>query len=68
VTKLTKPQQALLDRVRREGVVQQNGRARRTVEALARAGLIEYEYDLVPHASGNGMSFTELFIITLKEG
>ena len=64
--KLTGPQRELLARVEATGEVRQNGRARRTVEALEAAGLIEYDYDLVPHADGCGISFTELFIIRPK--
>jgi len=58
---LTKPQEALLSRVRAAGVLVQNGRARRTVEALERAGLVTVEYDQVAHATGNGISISERF-------
>lgn len=61
---LTVPQRRLLADVRESGRVVRNGRARRTVEALARAGLVDVEYDLVPHATGNGMTFTERFTVT----
>lgn len=49
---LTAPQLQLLDRIRATGAagLVQNGRARRTVEALEAAGLITYEYDLIPRA------------------
>lgn len=60
---LTEPQKRLLERVRREGVVTMNGRARKTVQALAKHGLIEYEFDLVPHWNGR---YTELFIVKPK--
>jgi hypothetical protein len=56
---LTAPQTALLARVRAEGEVRLNGRARRTVEALEAAGLVTYEYDLQPSAG----AWTELFIV-----
>jgi hypothetical protein len=59
MTKLTGPQEALLARVRAEGVVVQNGRARRTVTALRDAGLVTYEYDVVPAGDGrHGERFT----------
>jgi hypothetical protein len=61
-TTLTGPQQALLERVRSEGTVVQNGRARRTVQALVDRGLVVSEYDLIPHAIG---SWTERFTLTL---
>lgn len=60
MTPLTEPQQRLLDRVRTEGVVVQNGRARRTVQALRDRGLVEVDYELVPHAIGN---WTERFTL-----
>jgi hypothetical protein len=63
MTKLTAPQEALLALVRERGEVRRNGRARRTVEVLQAAGLVDVEFDLIPHAKGNGMTFTELFII-----
>lgn len=49
---MTPAQQRLLDRVRADGQVVLNGRARRTVEALERAGLVEVEWDLVLHGGG----------------
>lgn len=58
----------MLDEVRAAGTRSYNGRARRSVEALERAGLVTYEYDLIPHATGNGISFTERFIVTAVEG
>ena len=61
--KLTGPQRALLARVRAEGVVVLNGRARRTVQALRDAGLVAVSFDLVPHASGSGIGFTEEFTL-----
>jgi hypothetical protein len=59
--RLTEPQERLLDRIVMNGELTQNGRARRTVEALERAGLVEYNFELVPHALG---SWTELFTLT----
>ncbi len=49
---LTEPQQRLLDRVFAEGVVVQNGRARKTIQALRDRGLVEVQYDSIPHAHG----------------
>lgn len=63
---LTGPQQALLARVQATGQVVQNGRARRTVEALQAAGLVDVDHDLIPHADGSGISFTEQFTIRPK--
>lgn len=68
MSRLTKPQQRLLDRVRLAGELRQNGRARRTVEALAAAGLVEYDFELVPQARGSGVSFTEGFIVRERTG
>jgi len=64
---VTGPQERMLKEVRAAGTRTYNGRARRTVTALEEAGLVEVEYDLVPHAKGNGISFTERFIVTAKE-
>lgn len=47
---LTKPREALLAEVRAKGVVRKNGRARKTVEALVAAGLVEADFDLIPSA------------------
>lgn len=58
---LTEPQARLLSRVREAGTLTQNGRARRTVEALAARGLITYEFDLIPHWNGR---YTKRYIIT----
>ena len=60
---LTKPQQRMLEEVRRDGTRRYNGRARSRVEALAHAGLVTYEYDLLPQVKGNGTAFTELFVV-----
>ena len=62
--KLTAAQQRYLEEIRAAGTKRYNGRARRSLEALKAAGLIDFEYDLVPHQTGNGLSFTELFIAT----
>jgi hypothetical protein len=51
MTTLTKPQQAMLDRVRAEGRIVENGRAKRTIEALEKAGLVSADWD----AGGNGL-------------
>jgi hypothetical protein len=61
--KLTKPQEALLERVNREGKVVLNGRARRTVEALERAGRVTSTYWLIPQVKGNGIEFVERFAV-----
>lgn len=39
-----------------------NGRARRTVEMLAKLGLIEFDYDQRASAKGNGVEVSELFV------
>lgn len=57
---LTVAQTKMLERVRKAGVLLQNGRARKTIEALERAGLVEYDYELVPHWDGR---YTELFTV-----
>lgn len=49
---LTAAQARYLDEIRVAGVRAYNGRARKPVEALARLGLITYEYELVPHWNG----------------
>jgi hypothetical protein len=60
--KLTKPQKRYLAEIREQPGRAYNGRARRTLEALEEAGLIEYDFDLIPHAdSGSGVEFTERF-------
>jgi hypothetical protein len=60
---LTKPQQRLLAAVRASGERTYNGRVRKTVEALKRAGLVTFEYDLIPQVKGNGIEFAERFIV-----
>ena len=57
--RLTVAQARYLAEIRAAGVKRYNGRARRPLEALKRAGLIEYEYDLVPQARGK---WTESFV------
>lgn len=64
-TPLTKPQQAFLERVRREGEVVQNGRARKTIEALHRQGLVEYDFDFRINAYDRSELFT---VRPAKEG
>lgn len=64
---LTEPQRRLLAAVREHGRVVKNGRARRTVEALERAGLVDVEYDQIPQAKGGGMEIVERFYITPRE-
>ncbi len=61
--KLTAPQARYLAEIREAGERSYNGRARRPLEALERAGLIEYDYALVPRASGSGLigELTERF-------
>lgn len=56
---LTPAQGRYLVEIRRNGERKYNGRARRPLEALRDAGLIEYDYTLVPVQNGR---FTELFI------
>ena len=49
----------MLTEVRKAGEMKYNGRARRTIEALERAGLVEYDFELIPHAIGSwGEQFT----------
>lgn len=65
--KLTEPQRRLLARVRAQPAgkpLVQNGRARRTVEALEAAGLVAVEYDQIPQVKGNGIEIVERFYIT----
>lgn len=54
MTKLTKPQERMLALVRAEGRVVQNGRARRTIEALENAGLVDVNWDMDLVTKGNG--------------
>lgn len=57
--KLTDPQARMLVETVETGEKRLNGRARRTVEALTAAGLVEFDYDLVPHVG----KWSELFIV-----
>ena len=56
---LSPAQARVLYEVRQEGQHVYNGRMRRTVEALERAGLVEVEYDHLPQAKGNGIELVE---------
>ena len=60
---LTKAQNRMLDELEAAGGERSyNGRARRQVEALRDAGLVTYEFMLVPHADGK---YTQTFIVSL---
>lgn len=63
MAKLTKAQQRYLDEIRAKPGKVYNGRGRKPLTALRDAGLITYDFTLVPHANihGSGMSFTEEF-------
>lgn len=61
--KLSTAQQTMLDNVTRDGVRKYNGRARRTVEALRAAGLVEVEVDSVPQTKGGGIQLVTLFTV-----
>lgn len=50
---LTYAQEDLLEKVRRDGVRIFNGRARKTIEALEKAGLVTVEWDLDIRAGGS---------------
>lgn len=59
---LTPAQARYLDEIRAAGERSYNGRARNPIETLRSHGLIEYDFELVPHAdSGSGISFTERY-------
>jgi hypothetical protein len=60
--KLTPAQQRYLDEIETAGERRYNGRARRTVEALRDAGLIEFDYDQRAQEKGNGIELVEIFI------
>lgn len=49
---LTDPQIRVLLQIRAQPGRTYNGRARRTLDKLAVAGLIEFDYELVPHEIG----------------
>ncbi len=61
--KLTAPQERYLAEIRAAwpNPKRYNGRARRPLEALRAAGLVTYEYELVPHIG----AWTELFTVRL---
>ena len=54
-TKLTKPQARMLAQVRAAGPAGRvyNGRAAKMIEVLEAAGLVQADWDLVPHARGD---------------
>jgi len=60
---LTKPQRRYLAAIIKAGTKQYNGRARKPLEVLEAAGLVEYDYDLIPHVKGNGIQYTESFTV-----
>jgi hypothetical protein len=61
VTKpLTPAQQRYLAEIRAAGVKRYNGRARKPLEALRAAGLVEYDFELRPAGIG---TMTELFTV-----
>ena len=55
---LTPAQSRYLEEIRAAGMRRYNGRARRPLEALRAHGLIEYDFDLIPHLGGR---YTEQF-------
>jgi hypothetical protein len=59
MSRLTAAQQRILAEVRADGERVYNGRARRTIEALEKAGLVTVEWDTAPHAKDSGMELTE---------
>jgi hypothetical protein len=64
---LTAPQRRYLAEIREAGTRTYNGRARRTLETLQDAGLIEVEYDQRAQSKGNGIELAERFICTATE-
>jgi hypothetical protein len=50
---LTEPQQRMLDRVRTEGRIVENGRAKRTIETLEQAGLVDVDWGADLTANGS---------------
>jgi hypothetical protein len=63
---VTSAQAKLLEDVRAAGERVYNGRARRTIEALERAGLVTAKYDMQPHAKGSvGFTLTERITVRL---
>jgi hypothetical protein len=65
--KLTPAQEKLLDRVKAEGKLVQNGRARKTIKALERAGLVHVDWDARPQAKGSGVELVEVITVTEVE-
>jgi hypothetical protein len=61
---MTKAQRRYLDRIIAKPGIRFNGRAAKPVEALKRAGLITYEFELEPHAIG---SWSQVYICTAAE-
>lgn len=57
---MTDPQRRMLERVVADGGCRFNGRGRRSIEALEKLGLVEYDYTLEPHANGR---YTEVFLV-----
>lgn len=57
---LTIAQQRYLAEIRAAGEKRYNGRARKPLEALRAAGLVEYDFELTPHPGG---LHTELFTV-----
>jgi hypothetical protein len=62
--KLTKAQEGILYLVRAEGRRIYNGRARRPVEALEKAGLVNVDWDMDLHVKGNGMDASQRITVT----
>lgn len=50
----------MLAEVRAAGSRRYNGRARSRVEALARAGLVAYDFGIIPHGLGD---YTQLYVV-----
>jgi hypothetical protein len=61
---MTAAQRRYLAAIVAAGEKSYNGRARKPVTALRDAGLVTYEFDLVPHYNGR---YTELFIVRPTE-
>lgn len=62
--RLTDPQTRLLERVRERGSVVLNGRARRTVEALENAGLVDVHWEIRLRIKGYATEATEKITVT----
>lgn len=61
---LTGPQKRYLLAIVEAGTKTYNGRARKPGEALEAAGLVSYEYDLIPHVIGR---WTERYVVAPTE-